>query len=668
METDSDYNVEPSVLSAVKSWQAKVKRARLHWKDDFDRMQANMKFASGLQWTGQSSLDDERYVCNITLKEINQKVATLYARDPEVEAMRRKRLDFVLWDGKMESVTDALQRALMGREAGFPDMEAEAVLQDFQHGRAFQQMIEKVGRTLEIIYQHQVDASHPEFKEQMKQLVRRVITCGVGYVRPHFVRQGETPLSTVESPASLVDRAKEASRLLNDIMEKGTEDADERVETLKSLVLSMEVTSQQGEIELEERLEFDFPPATSIIPDEGCRSLKDFINARFVVQEYIMSVDEVNAMFGTEIKMSSKIVEYDKVNQPTEVPNTGEQEGKTPPRVAVWEVMDRPTCTHFFIADGHCNYLRPPEPFEQEISGFWPLFALTFNDVEAEPGAQTSIFPPSDVDLVKHPQKEWNRTRDALRHQRNANAPKYIYHKGKVDEKDVRAIADAEPNAAVGLESLPADAKLQDAIAVFQVARIDPAVYDTTPLEQDIMLGGGSQQANLGPAQPNVTATVGTIAEQSRLTVSASNIDDLDGLLSRLASACKDILMSPNGMSVQTVQRIAGPGAVWPMDNRSEFLNQILLVVKAASSGRPNKAIGIANYEKIAPFLLQAGANPLAIIEEGIKRLDDQLEIDRFFPLPGMQLQAMPGAQQSPQTPMPQGPEITNQFPAMAAA
>jgi len=150
-------------------------------------------------------------------------------------------------------------------------------------------------------------------------------------------------------------------------------------------------------------------------------------------------------------------------------------------------------------------------------------------------------------------------------------------------------------------------------------------------LSEDMMRSAGMQDANVGPAQPNVTATVGTIAEQSRLTVSASNIDDLDGWLSRFLCASGE--MSLREVSEATVKRSVGPGAVWPTVKREDFLNEVYLTIKAASSGRPNKAIGIANYQQMAPIMLQAGANPVGIIEEGIKRLDDDLDVSKFFPV-----------------------------------
>jgi hypothetical protein len=103
------------------------------------------------------------------------------------------------------------------------------------------------------------------------------------------------------------------------------------------------------------------------------------------------------------------------------------------------------------------------------------------------------------------------------------------------------------------------------------------------------------------------------------------------------------------GATKETITRIVGDGAVFPdsPQTRSDFLNEIFLTIQAASSGRPNKAMDIANFRDLAPLLAQSGANPIALVEEGVRRLDDNLDIDRFFPLSAPQAaEATSGSEQ----------------------
>src|SRR5512139_884125 len=178
METKEATQV---VKNAVEQWTDRIRSAKQRWQADFDRMRENMEFVAGLQWQGQKTLRCKKYVCNMTIQMDNQKVATLYAKNPQVTANRRKRLDFRLWDEKLESVQDAIMRVQMGMQRGLPDIEAQAVINDYEQGRQRQEIVDKVGKTLELLYQHQVDSQSVEFKEQMKQLVTTTVVCGVGY-------------------------------------------------------------------------------------------------------------------------------------------------------------------------------------------------------------------------------------------------------------------------------------------------------------------------------------------------------------------------------------------------------------------------------------------------------------------------------------------------------
>ena len=82
-----------------------------------------------------------------------------------------------------------------------------------------------------------------------------------------------------------------------------------------------------------------------------------------------------------------------------------------------------------------------------------------------------------------------------------------------------------------------------------------------------------------------------------------------------------------------------------PNENRADFVNELELETVAASSGRPNKAVEIANWQQLAPLIIQAAqamaANPalgktmMAVVRESVERLDDRLEPEDFYPTPG---------------------------------
>ncbi len=662
-ETYKEAIVVPaSVTSAVTQWCDKVRAAREHWGPDFKRMQENMEFSAGMQWAGQDKLDDDRYIANMVLRMVNQKVAALYAKNPRFVAQRRKRLDFQIWDGKMESLTQAVALSAVPDALPEDTIAAGALIADFTTGRQQRDLVDKVGRTLEYLLMWFMQNSTPNFKTQMKQLVRRVVTCGVGYLRLDFAREDENVMTTTEAEVTIPDRLRKAQEIMNRIDEGTvTEDSPEIVE-LKTLLSSL--GAYEGEKDgMEERLVFDFPMSTSVIVDPRCRALKGFVGADWIAQEYIMTLSEVNAFFGTKVGYGDGAKEYQVDGNESHTPNTNmaESERTNKCKVCVWEVFQISSRSRFFVLDGYNQFLKPPEPVLPETKNFWPLFALTFNETEVEPGKQkATIFPPSDVQVVKSAQKEWNRSRQALREQRAANNPKYMTGKGWLTEDDKKALVNAIPNSVIEIAGAPPNADITKLITAFVHAPIDPMMYDTSPLQQDIFGTNGNEDAAV-PASAKGTATAATINEQSRVVVTGSNVDDLDDFFCDVAEAAGEILMRE--LSMETVQRIVGPGAVWPETNREDFVNYVFLEVLAASSGRPNKALEIANFQQLAPIMLQAGASPQFIVREAIKRLDDRLDIDDAFALGASAQMAMPLTPPPGQQPQSQGEEPSGNPP-----
>src|SRR3990172_7529370 len=96
-EKPEDSKPVPSVESAVQKWTRKIRAAKSKFEGDYKRIREDLEFVSGLQWPGQRDLSDDRYSANITLREVNQTVNAMYARNPRAIARRRERLDFAVW-------------------------------------------------------------------------------------------------------------------------------------------------------------------------------------------------------------------------------------------------------------------------------------------------------------------------------------------------------------------------------------------------------------------------------------------------------------------------------------------------------------------------------------------------------------------------------------------
>lgn len=644
-----------SQRSAVKRWCKRIKDAKEKWDKDFERMRENMDFVAGLQWSGQKYITYQQYIVNMTLRTINQRVAQLYARDPKVSARARERMNYQIWDEREESLIQAMLETTIAQQQGLPAQPQNmALLTDFQQGHAHLQQVRKVGETLEKVYMYQQDTQEPRFKVQMKQLVRRASVAGVGYIKVAFCRDYENEPTQSETRLSVIDRAKAAKRILERMEEGKIQPSDAEAETLRNLVASLQVNPLDAEaVKVKERLIFDFPQPTAIIPDENCRMLRGFVGADWIAEEYNYSLEFVNAYFEKDITPNADVKEYGPDAKPIESQYFDDSKGDfSKSKVRLWQVYDLKTKSTFIVCDGYKDYIVAPEAISPSTKGFWQIFPVTFNDIEVVDGCKATIFPPSDVDLIKHPQKEYNRTRNAMRRHRVANRPMYVYPEGTFTEEDKVMIENADEQEFFGLKGVPPGTDMSKVLAPLNKVQIDASLYDTGSIREDILLGTAQQESNIGPAQPNVTATVGTIAEQSRMSVTASDVDGLDDSLTDVAKCGGEMLLRE--MSTETVKEIAGPGAVWPEQDKETFINEIELEIVAASSGRPNKAIEIGNWERIAPLIMQAVSMPAqaqptiqAMIRESIKRYDDRLRPEDFFPLPVPQMTAPPSQSSS---------------------
>ncbi len=666
----SDVTQPPSENAAVKLWIKRIKDARQHFDADFKRMRENMEFAANLQWAGQTQMDDveDRYIANFITHHINQKVASLYARDPKAISRSRKRLNYQIWDGTAEqqmAAQMALQQSAMMGLMSPQAAQAAALLQDIEQGQQWEKLCKRIGETLEILYQYQCDIQAPSFKFQMKQLVRRVVTCGVGFVRLNFVQNWDHVLSSSLTDDSMAYRIKRAKALLANIEDDKIQEDDPRVEQLRLLFDSVQSSVQQGDMtNIQQRLEFDFPSACSIIIDPKCKSLKGFIGAEWIAQQFILPLDQANSYFELreekQITTGGQFVQYadDAIEMPRPTDGSAPADTQKTPLGCFWEVFDLTTKTSFFICDGWQYYVQEPTPIEPSINRFWPIFSLTFNDIEVEPGQKVRIYPPSDVQLLKPMQKETNRSRQELREHRKINRPFFAGIAGMFEEADLKKFADHESGEFIPMKNAPTGANgqqnVEGALYKWTGTPIDLNVYTTAPINEDISKVVGSNAQQQGMPIRHVAATPAVIQEQARMSDVNSNVDDLDDLLSELANGGGEMMLRV--FSPETVNRIVGKGAVWPDQQREDFLNAVYLDIVASSSGRPNKAVEIANFERIAPILMQAMVNPALwpIVEEGIKRLDDRLDLQPFVKAMQIASQQMAQSQQQ-QASQPQG-------------
>lgn len=646
---DSQPKSRPPATEAekelVKKIQRKIRSDKKHHRKAFERMERDMFIAMNGRTKDWS---EKNYAANITGRHINQAVGALYAKNPKVVARRQETIDFQIWDENDTSLMQAFgimqQAQQMSQAVGTDEMgnpitppippeamqafqQAQALLQDFQEGMQRREMLNKVGKTLEILYQRAMRDQQPvDFKTAMKQLVRRTKTTGVGYVELAFRREmGRDPIV-----AQQIQDAEARIEHLRKLLEDATdEDMDEDSAELAELEASMKALMVEPEIVIKEGLIFDFPASTRVIPDKLCRNLTGFIGSRHLTVEYLFSKEQIDEMFGVDLK--GRYTAYKTDGRPNGEDEYGQREigfdddatekqRQADDLVCVWKHYDKPSGNVYYIADGYDQMLRDPAPPDVYVDGFWPVYSLTFNEVESD----KELFPPSDVTLMLNMQQEYNRSRQGLREHRQASRPRWVFPQGAFNEKDLDWLGSAEPHSATGLNMDPGT-DIGKVLQPVPTAGVDPNLYETGQLFQDIQLVVGTQEAMLG-GLAKATATESSIAASSSAATINSSIDDLDGFLTRIARAGGQILMRE--MSEEQAIAIAGRGAVWPAQSLEEIANEVYLEIAAGSTGKPNQASEIDNWSKMLPFLIQMkGINPTWLAKEALRRLDDRLDL-----------------------------------------
>lgn len=634
---DAPEPADASRAALVKEWADKVQRAKKHWKNSLSRMREDMDFYMGKQWPGQSHTDD-RYVANWIQRHIGQRVSALYAKNPKFVAKRRKTMDFALWDGEMSTlpaIQTAFEDAMM---TGKPlDPVIMQTMMDIKQGYEKQTVMDKIAKTMEIVAHHQIAEQQPLFKSQMKQLVRRCCVTGVGYLKLNYHRVMDKRPDDAAKIVDITEQIETLKRLQADAADQKFDDTSAREEQMELLQKEL---SEIEDVVIREGLMFDFPLASSIIPDTKCRQLNGFVGADWVAQEFILTLDEVKETY--KVDLGKRFVDFRDKDRMGDTDLNEE-------RAVIWEIYSKKDGLCYTIADGYPDFLKEPECPYLKLERFWPFFVLSFNEVESD----RDIFPHSDVRLLTPIQREYNRARQSLREHRKANRPAYATYSGALSDSDISNLQAHPENAVIQLQNLSPGQPVSAILQPIQHTPIDPALYDTSMFMEDMMRVVGAQEANLGSTGSS-TATEVSVAEGSRMSSLGSNIDDLNDFLTDIARAAGQVLLEQ--MDVETVKKIAGPGAVWPQLSANEISQELYLEIEGGSNGRPNKAMDIANFERLAPVLLQIpGVSPEWMLRELIKRLDDGMDPEDALKS-GLQSivaqnaqKQLPGAQPQPQ-------------------
>lgn len=622
VEDDAEKEASLARKNLVGEMMRRVTTAKGEHKKAFERMKRDMDLV--FHGYDPKEWGEDKYVVNLAQRHVQQRTAALYAKNPRCVAKRRERLMYQLWDGTPEMLENARAARSLAEQTMQPIPEAVAmVLQEYDAVQAENVRLDKISKTLEILFSYFMNESQPTFKSQMKALVRRMLTTGVGYVKLGFQREMQRRPEISARMNDVQVRLDHLERLAKEAAEGELKDTEAEYE---ELMLSMKELAQQPDIIVREGLMFDFPDSTAIIVDPRCKQLRGFIGARWIAHQMFFTPDEVLEIYGKDVK--SGYTGYEVKGRSHDSSRKSLSEGKEDKQspdegmVCVYEIYDKPSGLVYTVADGHDDFLEEPAEPELKLETFWPVFSLVVNEVEHD----KEIYPPSDVHLMRSMVHEYNRAREGLREHRKANRPTYLTPAGVLEEEDKEKLVARPAHGVITVQGMTAGQKSEDLVTPLKTVGIDPNLYEVGTVFDDVQLAVGAQEANFG-GTAGATATETSVAESSRMSALGAQVDELDSFMSEVARAAGAIMFQQ--MSTEQVKRIAGPGAAWPELTAQEIADEIQLEIEAGSTGKPNQAAELRNMERVLPYVIQIpGIDPKWLAKEVLKRMDDKLDLD----------------------------------------
>lgn len=601
-ESTDKPQISEARTALVKEWCGKVEAAKEHWKPVFKAMRESQDFAmfgADKAWRKSGA-----YTVPILPRYINQTVSQLYARNPKAVFKRKQRLQYKLWDGRSDSLQAAMEMAQVGEPTSM------ALIQEVLAVRQQNLMLDRMGQTLQYVYEYYLGEQGRNYKQQIKATVRRVKTCKIGWIKLGFQRLLEP---RPEVSAQIEDVTSKLSAIEATLDAVGSEKIDEQSARMEELRLNLADLERDQFIIAREGPVLDFPKSDQIIVDPECTHLKSLTGAGWVAHEFEMTPDRIKKIYKVDI--GSDFRAYDKDGKPYREKKNGK------PCARVYEIWDKENQQVMVVCEGYCDFIREPATPEIYLERFWPFFPIVFNEAEH----YDEIYPLSDVEQAKDIQNEYNRSREALREHRIAARPYWVHGFGAENE-ELKKLSNHSAHEVLGIPSLGTGQKIEDMLQRGPTAPIDPNLYELESHFTDLLRTIGYQEAQMG-AVAGATATESSIAQQAQSAAQSDNVDDLDEVLTELARAAGQVLLL--NVDKQTVIEIVGDGAVWPdtPETREEAAKELYLEVEAGSSGRPNKAAELANMERAVPMLqMLPGVNPTPIAKKYLGLLDIDVE------------------------------------------
>ena len=702
----------------VKQWFDRIERARKFDEPAREQYAKDRRYARG-----DSGFEVD---ANIVGTNIDILESFLYARDPDFDVTPGPSVRPPTNDAIRDAVEDQVRQSpevmQMGAQAaaaavaiGTPPDAAMMIAQQAQEAAVEQQIQQQVqavrkryarrnreikafASTCEVVGTRMwKDAA---LRRRGRPWVRSGLTIGIGIIKASWQERTEQSPETRQAINDLQANIEKARELQRQIVEKDASILVRMAEGVRSLVGSdvetkiaeyerqVAALQQQAERVVDRRYVVDNVAGEDFQVAPGF-TLANHLDAPWNAHRVFIACEDAASQFaehlsqfGDPAKLLSKAVKYT-ARKPCMVRTTsamlddvhareadefvkGDESGESGGGefVALWEIWCRDSNTVLSGIEGVCYWVKP-QWTPPATTRFYPFFLFTTSEVDGQRHPQSLV--TRTMKLVD----EYNRIGSAEAEHRRRIKPKTMFNAGLLAEGEADKLAKGATQEMVPVRPTRPDTPMGNIVQPVAYAQLDPALYDRTRIVQEIERVWGVQEALGGAINTPKTATEADIQQQGFNARTSGRRDLLEESLSDLAQYTVELARVY--WSLEDVQAVAGPDAMWPEyggpDDLSAWVN---VDIRAGSSGKPNTMADRESWATMLPMLQNGvlqigqlrGASPQAIadsVEELLRltaeKAGDRIDIDQLIPqadgnapMPA----PMPGAM--PMDGMPPGP------------
>ena len=502
-------------------------------------------------------------------------------------------------------------------------------------------------------------------KKGARKMLRSSLSVGPGWLKVIMTHETKKDPKVQSELNDLTDNI-ERLRATQQEIDEGELEHDELMVKLKDMQLLRESLTARLEVAYRHGLAIDFVQAEDMQISLDVNDISEHLDANWNGNEQYVPLSDLTTEFPrlTEKDVKAATIYYQRKEKPrttdpekevdmgyggsnrdagrytTDSP--GEEAIPFARIIEIWDKRDNHIKT---IVAGIKRWAEEPYPPPYATSRFYPYFNLSLFEVDGE------RHPQSLTSRLLKLQDEYSSKRSNARLATERSVPGIIFDQTGVSKQDVRKIEGSVAQELVGINPTKGD-DIRKLFTEKPVARIDPLIFSTAPIMQDMERIAGIQEAMSQSVSTPKTATEAKIEQTGFTSRTSADRDTLEDVLQDLANYTAEL--SIQGMPLEAVVRIAGEKAFWPEGMDVEDLLTLAEVeIKAGSTGKPDDESLRQSWSVLLPLVQEVmmaiqqaqmtGNLPMAealrnLLRETMRRLDERIDVEQFIPQGTMQM------------------------------